>query len=427
MSIQPVVGQFIIFSNVLFSLSLVVHAAPNRSLSIPIAIASSPNQVIASIECVVSVGQPVPISALAFSSDAQMLAVGGYKEVLIWDLSGAKLAKRLGVGQIVNFVHAITFLKEDRLLAVGEGTPHGAGAVRIFNVETGQQTHIFEEPNDVVYALSLSPDGRFLAAGGADKKVCIWSLLDNKLVTMINEHSDWVMSVVFSPDGKSLATGGYDKTALLWEVSDSGGCSSVVRMKQQSTIYGLAFGPDSKLLAVAVGGPADRAVRIRSKDNPRQAPAVYIGGAMPLDIVWAAKSNKIYVSCSDNTVKVFDAAKRTSVATFGPSREDGNWVYTIGLSPDETKLASGSADGTIKLWDATENKLLATLLQLSAGTDDWLIITEKGYFAASSSSAVQWKTANLTTGPSELTSQLQNLNAVREVLAAKKIESPSLK
>jgi hypothetical protein len=59
--------------------------------------------------------------------------------------------------------------------------------------------------------------------------------------------------------------------------------------------------------------------------------------------------------------------------------------------------------------------------------DDWLIITEQGYLATSSTSALQWRITNLASRPDELTNLLQNPEAVGKVLAGEKVEPPPLR
>jgi len=397
-------------------------AAPppqKQSLVMPASAAPSDGQPAPTIECVVTFGPSVPISALAFSPDGKTLAVGGYQEVLLWDLANGKLSKRVGMGQASSFVHALAFGKDGRSLVVAEGTPHSSGAVKILDLETGQPTLSFQEPKDVLYSLALSPDGKLLAGSGADGLAYIWSMDEKKVAATIEDHSDWVLGVSFSPDGKFLATASADSSSQVWEV---GTWNSVRRLPQSDTVHSAAFSADGTLLALAVGGPKDRAIRIRRRDNGQQTRAISLGAATPLDIIWAPKGNKIFVPCDDNTLKVYNAANGAVIANLSGH---GDWVYCAAVNADETRFATGSADGTVKLWNGADNKLLATFIQLAPRADEWLVITPKGYLATSTPGALQWKTTNVP-APDKLTSLYQNAESVQKSIAGEDVAPPVL-
>ncbi len=385
-----------------------------HSLAIPVTIPGK------TIECVASCGPSIPISALAFSPDGKILAVGGYQEVLLWDLTTAKLLRRAGAGQLGGFVHAIAFSKDGRSLAVGEGTPHRTGTVRVLDVAAGKVMLSFQEPKDVVYSLAFSPDGKLLAAGGADALARIWSLAEKKVVGTIEGHGDWVLGVSFSPDGKFLATASSDNSAQVWEV---GTWKSSRRMQQADTVHAAAFSADGTHVALAVGGEKDRAIRIMRLSDGRQIRAMGLGLTTPLDVIWAPKGNKIFVPCDDKTLKVYNGANGGLIANLA-GHED--WVYGVAVNADETKFASGSADGTVKLWNAADNRLLATFVQLTPRTDEWLILTVQGYLTSSSVNALTWKTTDVKTSPEKLTSVFQNPELVGKAIAGEKIPPPAL-
>ncbi len=154
---------------------------PRRTLTIPLSPASAGEY---SVAC----GMALPLSAVAFSPDGKTLAVGGYREVLLWDLAAGKLAKRIGAGQIGSMVQAVLFTKDGKSLAEAEGTPCAAGAVKVFDLQSGQVAMNFQEPKGVVFSLDLSPDGKLLAAGCSDAAAYVWSLPEKKLVTTLKDH-----------------------------------------------------------------------------------------------------------------------------------------------------------------------------------------------------------------------------------------------
>lgn len=403
-----------------FSASLAAQGpTPQKQpLTFPILAAAPGNPQSPALDGVVSFGPAVPLAALAFSPDGKTLAVGGYQEVLLWDLANATLAKRIGVGQIGDVVRAVAFRNNGLWLAVAEGTPYGAGAVKVFDVASGQPALAFAEPHDAVFAASFSPDGRLLAAGGADNVARVWSVDENKLVAELKGHSDWILGASFSADGKFLVTSSSDRTAQVWDV---GTWQSVARLEQLEPVYGAVFGPNAELVAAAVAGPTDRMIRLRRRDNTQLARAIDLGVPGPLGVAWAPAGDRLYVPLTDKTVRVYDPNTGGHVATLAGHAD---WVYGVALTPDGTTLASASADGTVKLWRTGENRLLATLVQVTPRTDDWLIVAASGYLAASSPGVIQWRAANLATPPEQIHALVQNADLVKKSLAGETLPPP---
>jgi WD40 repeat protein len=290
----------------------------------------------------------------------------------------------------------------------------------VFDVNSGQPALAFTEPKDAVFAVAFSPDGKLLAAGGADNVVRVWSVDENKLVGELKGHNDWILSTSFSADGKFLVTSGADRSAQVWEV---GTWTLVAKLDQMEPVNGVAFGPNAELVAAAVAGPTDRMIRLRRRDNSQLARAIDLGVPGPLGVVWAPAGNLLYVPLTDKTVRVYDPNSGAHVATLTGHTD---WVYGVALTPDGAMLASASADGTVKLWHTGENRLLATLVQVTPRTDDWLIVAPPGYLAANSLGAVQWRAANLTTPPDQIPAVVQNPELVKKAIAGEKLPPPAI-
>jgi WD40 repeat protein len=393
---------------------------PQRTLTIPLSPTSAGEY---SVTC----GMALPLSAVAFSPDGKTLAVGGYREVLLWDLAAGKLAKRIGAGQIGNMVQAVLFSKDGKSLAESEGIPCAAGAVKLFDLQSGQVAMDFHEPKGVVFALDLSPDGKLLAAGCSDAATYVWSLPDKKLVTTLKDQSLAVSSVSFAPNGKYLATASLDKTVEVWDVATWKPDRKKTILEapprrcclRETSQHWAAGGRMTYRFGLVVAGHDARSVQNRLDDK---IPPDYRGdvktdldAGMPLDCVWLKDPDPgkwyrqwAFVAATDNTVKAyaFDGKKLTLMDTLGGHND---WVYAVAASADEKRLASASGDGSVKLWNLADRSLLATLVQLSPGTDDWLIVTGQGYFATSNPAAVQGKTVGF-----------QDAEKVRQVLAGQK-------
>lgn len=389
-------------------------SAPKRSV-IAVSLSKFDGKGDASVKCVVDAGVEVGVSAVAFTRDGKKLAAGGYKELVVWDLSGAKLSKRVGAGKIGGKVHTVIFLKDGKSVVVGEGVPGVTGAVRIFDIETGDQKAHLKDCKDVVYSLAVSSDGKFLAAGSADNRAYVWTLADKKIAKVIKEHSGRVMGVAFSVDSKFLATGGSDNTTRIWKAD---GWESVHRLNHVDGVRGVAFRGDGKYVASAVGGSNGRIVRLHRMDNGKKHLAIYPTPGMAMDFVWRKSPNQIYAACSDNTVKLFDASSTKVLRTI-KGHED--WVYSIAMSPDEKRIASGSGDGTVKLWNISDGKLLWTMNHLGAGTDDWVISTPAGNVISSDAKKLKWEKVKVGASSEELAKRFVNREKVLEAVWGKKV------
>jgi len=297
------------------------------------------------------------VTALAFHPGGKLLVSGGYKQVLVWDLASGKLARRMG--ELTGQVRALAFSPDGRTLAVALGVPGRAGAVALVDFETGAAATLVETKDEML-AAAISPDGKLLAAGGTDAVVRVWSLADRQLVATLKEHSDWISGLSFSPDSKLLATGSADKTVRLW---DTATWKQTLQLPQTLTeaVTGVAFAPEGDMLAFTVNGSEERAIRLWRPGNAN-APALTrpfdMGTCLPLAVTFEPQPShsRMLVACTDKTVRVVGPGGNVLNTLSGHS----DWVYAVAASPDGQRFASGSGDGSVKVW-AAAGKLLNTL------------------------------------------------------------------
>ncbi|NJL38884.1 MAG: hypothetical protein HC879_07950 [Leptolyngbyaceae cyanobacterium SL_5_9] len=167
-----------------------------------------------------------------------------------------------------------------------------------------QPDNFLDEKKGWVYSASLSSDGRWMASGGGDFTVKLWSTDGTRFYTL-EGHTDAVHDVAFSPTEPLLASAGADNVIRLWRLD-----GSPVRLigtpkttdELRLVIEAISFSPDGTLIAAA------------QRD----------GTVMLWDI-------------SGNLVRTFSGHQ--------------GWVHGVDFSPGGDRLVSGSADGTVKLWD----------------------------------------------------------------------------
>jgi hypothetical protein len=130
------------------------------------------------------------------------------------------------------------------------------------------------------WALALSPDGKYLAAG-EDALVRIWDLAAGKEVVQIRDHPHRIVSLAFSRDGRWLASSCADITIRLWETA-SWKMAGLFR-GHTGEAKGLVFSPDGRILA---SGSSDTSILLWDLSDrfarDRQAPLT----RRQLDILW---------------------------------------------------------------------------------------------------------------------------------------------
>ena len=73
-----------------------------------------------------------------------------------------------------------------------------------------------------VTSVSISPDGRFVAAGSPDTVVRIWDVATGEQLKQMDGHTQGVTSVAFSLDGSKVVSGSWDKSVCIWDAGIGG-------------------------------------------------------------------------------------------------------------------------------------------------------------------------------------------------------------
>ncbi|MFN7926127.1 MAG: c-type cytochrome domain-containing protein, partial [Bryobacteraceae bacterium] len=109
-----------------------------------------------------------PVTAFAFSPDGKSIAVSGHHEILLTSVEGKLLARLPGRSMRI---HSVAFTPDGKRLAAVGGDPAALGEVQIWNLESRKLEHSIEASTDTLFGGSISPDGKLVACGAADKVI----------------------------------------------------------------------------------------------------------------------------------------------------------------------------------------------------------------------------------------------------------------
>jgi WD40 repeat protein len=163
--------------------------------------------------CLAHFNTPMDVASLEFSSDGQLLAIGGSNSGVIWDIAGRRAVRTL----------------------------------------TGHK--------DQVVCIRFSPDQKMIATLSWDATVRLWEAATGTALAVLTGHKAGVMNGIFSPDGRTLVTGSDDRTIRFWNVATRREVASI-QLDYSPTCF--AFSPNGQILMANAGDFALRCWRAPS-------------------------------------------------------------------------------------------------------------------------------------------------------------------
>ncbi|MBE3044939.1 WD40 repeat domain-containing protein, partial [Candidatus Bathyarchaeota archaeon] len=283
----------------------------------------------------------------------------------------------------------IAFSPVDDLLASGSYD----GTTRVWDYATGAELYKFTDASPVTCVL-FSPDGRRLASVLSDGLMKVRDFAKGRSVDLVG-HSNQVVAIAFSSTSiDTLVSISWDGTFRTWDTSDGREIhvSSFERFHQhavalspdaefaargfysddepgkfvelwgveqvdrratfeadESTTTAIAISEDCKMVAAGTGDGAVKVWDVASGQTLHED--CYDGGLVLAIALGPQNEGLMAVGLSNGAIGICRVGSLNRIAEFNT----GNWVGHLSLSRDDMLLAVGCHDGTVRLYDMTDD------------------------------------------------------------------------
>ena len=263
------------------------------------------------------------------------------------------------------------------------------------SVWTMEGTRVRQIPvNAAVASMEWSPDGRQLAYVDGNRTAKVKDLESNSPVAWLQGHLSQVTALSWHPEGHRIATGDIEGKIKLWrpnspDAMHSGSATiawkpdssryasrvgesvvlcnlaidrlnTVDLLRHQWNVLDLAWSPSGQFLAslTYAGELCLTDVETAQTKWFRETKVRQIGSRPPGLLAWRPDSKYLAVPFDDHAVYVLDALTGDKVKEL--SAEIGR-LTSIAWNPCYSKLAAGTSDQCVRIWDPVSGRLIDIL------------------------------------------------------------------
>lgn len=289
-----------------------------------------------------STGHTACVLAMAYSPDGRYVASGGQDNtIIIWDLYSRKELRKL-IGH-TSFVNYISYSPDGKFLASGSTD----GTIRIWNVETGDGLQCLKTESRIIYVNYLKNSEFIISAAFQESSFLLWDLKSGKKIKELKIDNFEFASADFSPIKKEIAVTD-EQNVYVYDLE-------TLKKIREFKFYGdfpkrgIKYSPDGKYFILEIDnefGAYSKLIDAKSGEDIAIIPEC-CGSVFSPDSHFFCIAYAIWKEENNNGLKIYniDTLQSEDLGLYC------EFVSNITFNVNEEIFTSGSADGTITLWN----------------------------------------------------------------------------
>ena len=202
----------------------------------------------------------------------------------------------------------------------------------------------------------FSSDGRWVATLSRTSGVRLWNASSGELAAPEMAHPE-VLSVAFCSDATRLATSGQDGFVRLWEIPSG----RLLVTTNLSSPWRCVFSPDGQWLGVARRSDRD-AVLLETRTLQRVGPVLKHGNYVE-QVAFSPDSALVATGSDDGTARIWRLPRGEPAS---PPLALRSKCTALSFSPDGRTVATGGQDGGARVWDVQTGEPVTPWLRHAA-------------------------------------------------------------
>ncbi len=161
-----------------------------------------------------------------------------------------------------------------------------------------------------------------------------------------------VTALAFSPNGNELLAAGYHEVTV-WNPKTGQLVRRIQGLPQR--IHEIEFSPDGSVVAIAGGNPGRLGeVRLVSSTNGELQRVVGVSSDVVFATAFSPSGDLLATGAADGLIRVLEVATGKEMLAIG---SHSDWVFDLAWNSDGSRFASASRDGTSKVFEKATGKL----------------------------------------------------------------------